>query len=106
MPGSINIMFLYMKEYDLRFGENFYDYSWHSGIRHIDLMKGILVPTIFLHNKELYTDDGILMAASSNEQARKAAGLINDCELIEIIGNHNIHRFNSKVFIDTINKMK
>jgi len=57
MPGSINIMFLYMKKYDLWFGENFYDYSWHSGIGHVDLMRDIFVPTIFLHNKELYTDD-------------------------------------------------
>jgi len=46
------------------------------------------------------------MAASSNEQARKAVELINDCELIEISGNHNIHRFNSKVFINAINKLK
>ena len=50
-------MFLYMKKYDLWFGENFYDYSWHSGIGHVDLMRDIFVPTIFLHNKELYTDD-------------------------------------------------
>jgi pimeloyl-ACP methyl ester carboxylesterase len=106
MPKSINLIFLFMREYDLRFGENFYNYSWHSGINHEDLMKDISVPSIFLHAIEAYTEKGILMAASSNEQARKAVELIGNCELIEFKSNHNIHRFKPKVFINAINKMK
>ena len=95
-----------MTEYDLKFGENFYNFSWHSGINHKDLMKDISVPTIFIHAIEAYTEDGILMAASSNEQARQAVELIGNCELIELKSNHNIHRYNSKVFINAINKME
>jgi hypothetical protein len=106
MPGSINCTFLYTKQYDLRFGERFYDYSWHSGIAHEDLMRDISVPTVFLHTEEAYTDDGILMAAVSNEQARRAVELIGGCELIEIAGNHNIHRFNSEVFVEAIAKIR
>ncbi len=106
MPESINFMFLYTKQYDLRFGERFYDFSWHNGLEHENLMRDISVPTIFIHAEEAYTDDDILMAASSNEQARRAVELIGDCELIELKSNHNIHRFNSKVFIDVINKMQ
>jgi len=106
MPESINFMFLYTRHYDLQFGERFYDYSWHNGIKHETLMKDISVPAIFLHAKASYTDDGILMAASSNEQARRAVELIGDCELIELSSNHNIHRFNAKIFIAGINKMK
>jgi len=106
MPNSINVIFLFMKEYDLKFGENFYNFSWHSGINHKELMKDISVPTIFLHAVEAYTEDGILMAASSNKQARQAVELIGNCELIELKSNHNIHRFKPKVFINAINKMK
>jgi len=106
MPESINFMFLHMKEYDLQFGEHFYDYSWHSDIKHTRLMEDIAVPTIFLHALEMYSDDGILMAASSDEQAKQAVERIGDCELIELSSNHNIHRFNSKTFIDAINKMQ
>jgi len=105
MPESINCIFLYSRNYDLKFGENFYNYSWHSGIKHEDLMKDISVNTIFLHAEEVYSDDGILMATSSNAQARQAVELIGNCELIELKSNHNIHRFNSKVFINVINKM-
>jgi len=61
---------------------------------------------LFLHTKESFTDDGILMAASSNEQARRAVELIGDCELIELSSNHDIHRFNPKVFLDAILKMQ
>ncbi|MEA4926173.1 MAG: alpha/beta hydrolase [Syntrophomonadaceae bacterium] len=105
MPESINFMFLSMPEYDLQFGEHFYDYSWHSGIGHETLMRALKVPTIFLHAQEAYSEDGILMAASSNEQARKAVNLIGECELIELSSNHDIHRFHPDVFIDAVNKL-
>jgi len=68
-------------------------------------MGDINVPTIFLHTEEAYTDDGILMAASSNEQARRAVGQIGDCRLREQVGNHNIHRFHSRFFLDAISEM-
>ena len=105
MPESINCIFLYTRQYDLRFGEHFYDYSWHNGIEHENLMRDISIPTVFIHADEAYTDDGILMAASSNEQARRAVELIGDCELIELKSNHNIHRFNSKTFLEAISKI-
>lgn len=106
MPESINFMFLYTAEYDFLFGEHFYDYSWHSGISHERLLSDIQVPTLFVHAKALYSEDGVLMAASSDEQARQAVGLIRDCGLVEVSGNHDIHRFQPKVFIASINKMK
>lgn len=39
-------------------------------------MSDIKVPAIFIHAKDFYTDDGILLAASSDEQARQAVSLI------------------------------
>ena len=105
MPESVNFMFLHMKEYDLQFGEHFYDYTWHSGISHEKLMSDIKTPTVFLHAKDDYTNDGILMAASSDEQARKAVSLIKECELVELSSNHDIHRFHPEVFIEAVNKL-
>jgi pimeloyl-ACP methyl ester carboxylesterase len=104
MPESINFMIFHFPEYDTQFGEHFYDYSWHSNISHETLMHDIKVPTVFLHAKDAYSKDGILMAASSNEQARKAVKLIKNCELIELSSNHDIHRFHPDVFINAINK--
>ena len=106
MPETVNFTFLHIKEYDFLFGEHFYDYSWHSGISHETLMSDIDVPTVFIHAKDSYTEDGILQAASSDEQARRAVSLIGDCELVELSSNHDIHRFNPDVFIDAVNSLK
>lgn len=114
LPESLNTrllgMFQYIQDYDLRFGDKFYDYTWHNGINHEDLMTNIKVPTIFMHAKDAYakdqdTQDSILMAASSNEQARKAVSLIKNCELFELVSGHDIHLEKPDVFIDNINKL-
>lgn len=106
MPESVNFTFLYSKRYDHAFGAHFYDYTWHSGISHETLMADIKVPTVFLHIQEQYSDNGILMAASSNAQAEKAAGLIGDCELVQLTGNHDIHRFQPDDFIRAIERFQ
>jgi pimeloyl-ACP methyl ester carboxylesterase len=105
MPESINFMFLYTQDYDNAFGEHFYDYTWHSGISHKQLMSDIHVPTVFLHAKDQYSPEGILMAASSDQQARQAVSLIKKCKLIELKSNHDIHRFHPKDFIHAFEEL-
>lgn len=105
MPQSINQIFQFVNEYDFEFGEHFYNYSWHSNISHSSILQNISVPTVFIHAKDLYSQDGILMAASSNEQAKKAKELIKNCKLIELKSNHLIHWYNPKVFIKAINDL-
>lgn len=106
MPQSINQMFLYVREYDFAFGEHFYDFTWHAGIPHERLMSAIRVPTVFLHAKDAYSPDGnILMAASSDAQARKAVALMQNAKLVELKSNHDIHRDHPSVFIDALNSL-
>lgn len=105
LPQSINQSFQYVKDYDFAFGEHFYDYSWHSGISHKKLMEDICVPCVFIHAKAQYSQDGILMAASSDEQARRAVKLIGRCKLIELKSNHLIHWYHPDVFINAINDL-
>ena len=105
MPESLNYPFLHIREYAFAFGEHFYDYTWHSGISHETLMSDIKIPTVFIHAKDSYTEDGILLAASSDEQARKAVSLIQNCEFVELSSNHNIHRFHPETFIDAVNSL-
>lgn len=106
MPPSINQIFQYVDNYDFAFGEHFYDYSWHAGISHEKLMRDIHVPAVFLHAKAQYSKDGILLAASSDEQARRAVDLIGDpCRLVELESNHLIHWYHPDVFIDAVNSL-
>ncbi len=103
LPESINSIFLYTSQYDFEFGAHFYDYTWHSDIKHETLMGDISVPTVYLHVQEQYTEDGILMAAASNAQGERATQLIKNCQKYELTGQHNIHRFKPKEFIRGIN---
>ncbi len=105
LPKSINQTFQYVKVYDSAFGKHFYDYTWHAGISHEKLMADINVPTVFIHAKDQYSPDEILMAASSDEQARRAVGLMKNCRLVELKSNHLIHWYHPDVFIDAINSL-
>ena len=108
LPGSLNSMFLYLPQYDPAFGEMFYDYTWHSGISHQALMADIRVPTVFLHCKDQWTPEDILLAAASDRQARQAAALIPLCQLQEVSSPHNIHQAHPELFsraLDTVSAL-
>ena len=105
MPQSINQIFQYANEYDFAFGEHFYDYSWHAGISHGKMLADMRVPTVFIHAKDQYSSEGVLMAASSDEQARTAVGLIETCRLVELESNHLVHWYHPDVLIEAINSL-
>ena len=106
LPASLNQMFLYLPQYDAAFGEGFYDYSWHSGIPHAQLLAEITVPTVFLHCKDAWTKDGTLLAAASDQQARQAAGLLSNGQLVEVSSPHDIHQAHPKVFLQAVDQLR
>ncbi len=106
MPASINQTFLTIDSYDFMFGEHFYDYTWHAGISQAETFGKIKVPSVFIHALDAYTPDGtVLMAASSNEQARRAVSLIEGCRLVELKSDHLIHWTHPDTFIDAVNSL-
>ena len=106
LPPGLNQMFLYLRQYDSAFGEMFYDCTWHSGISHGQLMADIQTPTVFLHCKDSWTADGTLLAAASDQQARRAAALIRNCRLVELSSPHDIHQAHPKVFLQALEELK
>jgi pimeloyl-ACP methyl ester carboxylesterase len=114
LPKSVNEMisnmFTYIPEYDFKFGDNYYNSTWQNGISHEKLISDIKGPCVFMHAKDAYainpdTSDSILMAASSDAQARKAVSLIKECELVELVSGHDIHLEKPQEFITAINKL-
>lgn len=106
LPASLNQIFLYLRQYDPAFGELFYNYVWHSGISHETLMRDLAVPTVFLHCKDAYTPDGILLAASSDDQARRAVDLIPNCRLVEIASPHDVHQAHPGAFLQAVETLR
>ena len=104
MPNMVNDMFEFVDQYDLLYGEHFYNYTWHSGIRHAKLMSDIHVPTVYLHAKESYTKDGILQCAASLAQATEAIGLMQgNCQFFETENSqHDIHNLFADWYIDKL----
>ncbi|WP_455721122.1 alpha/beta fold hydrolase [Agathobacter sp.] len=91
-----------MNHYDPRFGETFYNDSFHQGILHEDLLKKIKCPTVFMKAKTNISDDGILMAALSDDDVNRVTELIDNCTIVHFDCGHGIHIEKSKEFISCI----
>ena len=91
-----------MNQYDPRFGEAFYDDSFHSGIPHEELLKKIHCQTVFMKAKTETGDGGILMAALSEEDVQRVAELVGDCTVVRFDCGHGIHTDKPKEFVGCI----
>ncbi|MBV2225584.1 MAG: alpha/beta hydrolase [Sphingobacterium mizutaii] len=96
--------------YDKRFADSFYDCSWFENFDQAETLKKIYCPTklIFTKNSKWkqYDENGILMAAMSDEDAIRAAGLIQDCKLITVDSGHGFHDEHPAEFIKIIKSMQ
>ncbi len=95
----------YVDEYDLQFGEAFYDGSWMKGVDQETMLKNIECPTIYLKAATSYGKDGVLYAANSDADAEKVQECISGCETITIKSGHGIHCEHPDVFISACEKL-
>ncbi len=91
-----------MNQYDPRFGEAFYNDSFHQGILHEDILKKIKCTTVFMKAKTNISDDGLLMAALSDDDVNRVAELIEQCTVVNFDCGHGIHIEKPKEFIKCI----
>ena len=107
LPSSITTMFHYVTQYDMQYGEHFYDLTWNNGLTHQQLLSDLKVPCIYLHAKESSSDNGVYLCAASREQAERAVALIGShCQLIETEdSSHNIHGLHTQIYVDAINQL-
>lgn len=92
-------------EYDLKFGEAFYDGSWMQGVDQEAMLKSIRCPAIYLKAVTSYGRDGVLYAANSDEDARKVQTSIAGCETVTVKSGHDIHYEHPDVFISACEKL-
>ena len=95
-----------MNLYDPLFGEAFYDDSFHNDIPHEDILSNIKCKTVFLKAKTEINNDGILMAALSEEDLQKVCSLVKDCTVVRFDCGHGIHMEKKKEFIDCLMKLE
>lgn len=88
-----------MNHYDPLFGEAFYTDSFHCGILHEDILKKINCKTIFMKAKTNINSDGILLAALNDDDVKRVAELIGNCNIIRFDCGHGIHTEKPKAFV-------
>lgn len=94
-----------MQRYDPRFGETFYTGSFHAGIDHADLLRGICCKTLFLKAKAERAPDGLLLGALGEEDLAQVLALIPDCTLARFDCGHAIHIEAKKAFLAALSAM-
>lgn len=104
-PKSALSGFQGMNNYDPLFGENFFDDSFHCGIPHEEILRNIRCKTLFLKAQTNFSDDGILMAALSEEDLERVSELIDDCQIVRFDCGHGIHMEKSREFIECLTKL-
>lgn len=92
----------FMDDYDPRFGEAFYNGSWMAGINQEALLRAIECPVSYVKAVTRYGDDGVLYAATSDDDAARVRNCLAECEFIEIDSGHDIHVERPDVFIGAI----
>lgn len=95
-----------MNNYDPLFGENFYNDSFHCGILHEEILRNIKCKTIFMKAQTNISDNGILMAALSEDDLEKVSELIFDCKIVRFDCGHGIHIEKPKKFIKCLSKLE
>lgn len=95
-----------MNNYDPLFGEAFYTDSFHSGIPHEELLQNIKCKTIFMKAKTNTSEDGILLAALSEEDLKRMSELIDDFQIVRFDCGHGIHIEKPKEFIECVTSLK
>lgn len=91
-----------MNNYDPLFGEAFFNDSFHNGIRHEDILRGIKCRTVFMKAQTNRSEDGFLMAALSEEDLERVTEFIEDCQIVRFDCGHGIHTENPKKFIECL----
>ncbi|MGG3622451.1 alpha/beta hydrolase [Bacillus gobiensis] len=100
LPPNINRIFESVTyPYDRRFGETFYDNTWFEDYNQAEVLSKIKCPTIFIKATTRY-DGKLLLAALSDQDAKKVMKLLKNGKRIDIEAGHDIHYEKPKEFIE------
>lgn len=97
-------------EYDLRFDQTFYDYSWFENFNQEETLAKIKVPTLVMHvapsqetAPSYYDQNGILFSAMDEKDAQRVVDVIPNSEYAGGFKSmHDIHVDLLKEYIATV----
>lgn len=101
-------------EFDLRFADTFYDYSWFDDFNQEETLADITVPAVLLHvapsevtAPSYYDENGVLLSAMDEKDATRAVRLMKNARLIKGFKSmHDIHKDQPKQFTKVMTEFK
>lgn len=101
-------------DYDLYFGESFYDFTWFDGFNQEETLKRIKAPTLVMQvnpSKDTapsyYDEDGMLLSAMDIEDAKRVCYLIPNSQYVTGFNSmHDIHADCPKEFTNAVLSFK
>ena len=94
----------FMDDWDPRFGNSFYDGSWMAGIDQDAMLQQIACPVVYLKASTNYGEDGVLYAATTDDDAARIQRTISRCETTELKSGHDIHFEHPDVFVKAVDQ--
>lgn len=98
LPQSWMGVFNSLDDYDPRFGETFYNGEWNKDFDHADTLSRIQCKAILIHADWSYDDNGILLGAMDDQDAKRANELMANSELVNVHSMHCVHALKAKTF--------
>ena len=105
VPRSWTRGMYFMHDYDPRFGEAFFDGSWMDGIDQAAMLQQVECPVVYLKATTRYGDDGVLYAATTDDDDARVRECLADCECVEIDSGHDIHVERPDVFSEAVGRV-
>lgn len=105
VPRSWTRGMYFMDDYDPRFGDAFYDGSWMDGIGQEPMLRQVECPVVYLKAAISYGNDGVLYAATSDDDAARVRECLASCDYMEVDSGHDIHVERSDVFFEAVGRV-
>ncbi len=91
-----------LQYYDPRFGEAFYDDSFHGDVDYRELLSRIKCKTLFMKANTTVGENGLLQGALSEEDLQLVNTLIENMEIEHFDCGHGIHAEKPKQFVRAV----
>ena len=91
-----------LQYYDPRFGEAFYNDSFHDTVDYNDILSKIKCETLFMKANTTIGENGLLQGALSDEDLQRVNALIENMKIKQFDCGHGIHSEKPKQFVEAI----
>lgn len=102
LPDTVRLLIRGLDVYDPQFGDGFYDGSWSEGFDQAEALGRVEAPTLLLHARFEYLDDGTLNGALDDDDAARAMSLLANGRYLEIDAEHVVHLDQPGRFIEIL----